>query len=457
MRLPLAVFLLTTPLLAWGLIRKLDIDQDDRRAFQIESFGFETGGQIKLELSNLELLIAVGDTRYDNKEEGFRLAFLLQRSDNEGSLPLDDSKCLHEEEADTEDTFVISLSSRRNWDKFTWEQRVEVPGYYHLYFSNCEEDTQVSFTLRLEEYNLSNGKRNYLSAGEASLPAWFWALSLLFLVQLGVWIRVLNSNKEHVKATHYLMTVVLALKVLATFAEAFRYHTLAVSGTHDTWSILFYIFSFMRGMLMFAVIVLIGTGWSTLKPFLTERDKQLMLVVLAVQAMVNVAIIVVSEETPGTANWVTWRDILHVLDIVCCLLILLPVIWSIRHLKQAVGEDAKDGKASRTLARLRSFRTFYLAIVSYVYFTRILVFLLEATLPFDYAWVGPVSGELATFAFFCATGYLFRPQTHNPYFLLSTEDEEEELGLIDELPITASSSSDAAAAAAVASAAATAV
>ena len=50
--------------------------------------------------------------------------------------------------------------------------------------------------LRLEEYNLSNGKRNYLSAGEASLPAWFWALSLLFLVQLGVWIRVLNSKKS---------------------------------------------------------------------------------------------------------------------------------------------------------------------------------------------------------------------------------------------------------------------
>ncbi len=33
-------------------------------------------------------------------------------------------------------------------------------------------------------------------------------------------------------------------------------------------------------MLFFAVIVLIGTGWSYMKPFLTDRDRQIMLAVM---------------------------------------------------------------------------------------------------------------------------------------------------------------------------------
>ena len=51
---------------------------------------------------------------------------------------------------------------------------------------------------------------------------------------------------------------------------------------------------------MFSVIVLIGTGWSYLKPFLTERDKQIMLVVFVVQVMVNIAVVVVDDESPGS-------------------------------------------------------------------------------------------------------------------------------------------------------------
>lgn len=172
---------------------------------------------------------------------------------------------------------------------------------------------------------------------------------------------------------------------------------------------------------MFIVIVLIGTGWSYLKPFLTERDKQVILVVLVVQLMVNIAAVVVDDTSPGYASWVTWRDIFHLMDMICCCLILLPIVWSIRHLRQAAGAD---GKAARNMARLKNFRTFYLLVVSYVYFTRIIVFLLDATLPFEISWLSNILSECASILFYTTTGYLFRPQANNPYLSLSHDDDD---------------------------------
>jgi len=153
-----------------------------------------------------------------------------------------------------------------------------------------------------------------------------------------------------------------------------------------------------------------------------------MLVVLVVELMVQIAMVVLDETTPGSAGWLTWRDILHLLDMVCCCVILLPIVWSIRHLRLAAQEDTKDGKAARNMARLTSFRTFYLLVVAYVYFTRIIVYLLGATLPFELTWLSTVFSEAANAAFYVITGYLFRPQSRNPYLPLEGEGDEELTG-----------------------------
>ena len=44
-----------------------------------------------------------------------------------------------------------------------------------------------------------------------------------------------------------------------------------------------YIVQFIDGMVMFAVILLIGTGWSFLKPYLHPREKRLLMTVLPMQ------------------------------------------------------------------------------------------------------------------------------------------------------------------------------
>ena len=47
-------------------------------------------------------------------------------------------------------------------------------------------------------------------------------------------------------------------------------------------------------------------------------------------------------------------------------------------------------------------------VVCYIYFTRIIVYLLESTLPFHFIWLAAAASELATLAFYIASGVSFR-------------------------------------------------
>ncbi len=86
------------------------------------------------------------------------------------------------------------------------------------------------------------------------------------------------------------------------------------------------------------------------------------------QVFANIAIVITTSESPAVRDWFTWRDIWHVLDIVCCLAILLPIAWQIKRLSET---SETDGKAARSLEKLTLFRSFYVAVVAYIYFTRI--------------------------------------------------------------------------------------
>lgn len=56
--------------------------------------------------------------------------------------------------------------------------------------------------------------------------------------------------------------------------------------------------------------------------------------------------------------------------------LLLFVDRSIRHLQEA---SQTDGKAAMNLRKLKLFQQFYVMLVSYIYFTRILIFMLRVS------------------------------------------------------------------------------
>jgi len=80
-----------------------------------------------------------------------------------------------------------------------------------------------------------------------------------------------------------MMAALLFFKTLSLLFEAVRYHYYSLNGFAEGWSIVYYIFAFIKGVMRFVVILLIGTGWSLLKPYLNDREKKIILIVLVLQ------------------------------------------------------------------------------------------------------------------------------------------------------------------------------
>eukprot|EP00201_Polytomella_parva_P002302 CAMPEP_0175082742 /NCGR_PEP_ID=MMETSP0052_2-20121109/26936_1 /TAXON_ID=51329 ORGANISM="Polytomella parva, Strain SAG 63-3" /NCGR_SAMPLE_ID=MMETSP0052_2 /ASSEMBLY_ACC=CAM_ASM_000194 /LENGTH=278 /DNA_ID=CAMNT_0016353995 /DNA_START=309 /DNA_END=1145 /DNA_ORIENTATION=+ len=268
----------------------------------------------------------------------------------------------------------------------------------------------------------SKGKKDFLSVGETQLVFMYWVAFALFAGCACAWASLIRRHRSKVHEIHILMLVLVVFKALTLLSQALMYHFIERSGRADGWNIAFYVFTFFRGILFFTVVVLIGNGWSYMRPFLGDREKRIIMIVLPLQIIANAAIIITEEESPALAEWFTWRDVLHLVDLVCCCAILFPIVWSIRHLREAA--EASD-KAAKSLETLTIFRQFYIMVVVYIYFTRIVVYLLRNTLEYEYTWVSEAASQGATLAFYVWTASKFKPNlTNNPYLKLEQNDVE---------------------------------
>ncbi|RZF32592.1 hypothetical protein LSTR_LSTR011039 [Laodelphax striatellus] len=304
-------------------------------------------------------------------------------------------------------------------------------GLYNLYFHNCRNYksekslVSVDFSVHITEVNRGD---NYLSAGEMPLPTLYFMTSLLFCMSGIFWVVILKKSKHPVFKIHYLMAVLVFLKSLSLLFHAINYHFIETKGEHvATWAILYYITHLLKGSVLFITIVLIGTGWTFIKHLLSEKDKKIFMIVIPLQVLANVANIIIEESEEGDIEHKTWIDVLMLVDLLCCGAILFPVVWSIRHLQEA---SHTDGKAAVSLRKLKLFRHFYIMIVCYIYFTRIIIYLLQLTVSFQYEWLDEMFREMVTYIFFVMTGYKFRPASANPYFQVNSEDEDEELDVV---------------------------
>ncbi|KAK1118582.1 hypothetical protein K0M31_014888 [Melipona bicolor] len=310
----------------------------------------------------------------------------------------------------------------------------EEEGLYNLYFHNCPNykyDSQVAldFTIQISEIN--NG--NFLSAGEMPLPILYFVMSLLFFLSGCFWVFILKRSKHPVFKIHYLMAVLVHLKAMSLFFHGINYHFIQTKGEHvAAWAILYYITHLLKGAVLFITIVLIGTGWTFIKHILADKDKKLFMIAIPLQVLANVAEIIIEESEEGDIEYKTWRDVFILVDLLCCGAIIFPVVWSIKHVEEAAHID---GKAAINLRKLKLFKHFYIMIFSYIYFTRIIVYLLKITVPFQYEWLDEMFREMSTYIFFVLTGYKFRAAAANPYFTLTNDetthaDEDDEMDVV---------------------------
>ncbi|KAF9689155.1 hypothetical protein SADUNF_Sadunf01G0062200 [Salix dunnii] len=212
---------------------------------------------------------------------------------------------------------------------------------YTLAFANCLTLLKVSMDVKSAMYNLDKGGkvRDYLSAGKTMLP----------------------QKRLTVYRIHFFMLAVVILKTMNLLCEAEEKSHIKRTGYAHGWDVLFYIFSFLKGITLFNLIVLIGTGWSFLKPYLQGKEKKVLMIVIPLQVVANIAQVMIDENGPYEQDW---------------------------NLREAA---RIDGKAAVNLMKLTLFR--------------VVVYALETITSYKYLWTSVVAGELATLAFYVFTGY----------------------------------------------------
>ncbi|KAL5560695.1 hypothetical protein UlMin_036906 [Ulmus minor] len=182
---------------------------------------------------------------------------------------------------------------------FNHSYPVTAPNEYSPFFANCTLGTSITRDVQTEVYNLDcNGSRDYLSASCTQLPSLFFLFSLVCLAFLGFWIYNLYTNKRSVHRIHFLMGGMLLMKALNLICATEDKHYVKVIGTPHVWDVLFHIFQFIRVILLFTVIILIGTGWSFFKPFLQEKEKNVLMIVIPLQVIANFGSVVIGETGP---------------------------------------------------------------------------------------------------------------------------------------------------------------
>ncbi|XP_049410178.1 protein CANDIDATE G-PROTEIN COUPLED RECEPTOR 7-like [Solanum stenotomum] len=429
-----ALFTITITLLiavAVAEIRSTQIRSDSRSTIPFDEFGYTHIGRLNLTATD----ISFSNQKTPLSQLGFFLCtldawvhVLEQLQEGEIHCPLESNLIKKVF------TFDQLQPSAR---EFSTSFIVSDANQFTLAFANCMPNLKVSMNVHSVMYNFNSktGQLDFLSAGKTALPVIYLLFFIVYVLLGGVWIYTLYRKRLTAYKVHFFMLAVLILKALDLLCEDEDKSYIKRTGTAHGWDVLFYIFSFLKGITLFTLIVLIGTGWSFVKPYLQDKEKKVLMIVIPLQVVANVAQVVIDETGPFGESSYTWKQVFLLVDIVCCCAVLFPIMWSIKNLREAA---KTDGKAAVNLMKLTLFRQYYIIVVCYIYFTRVVVYGLETITSYRYQWTSVVAAELATLAFYVFTGYNFRPKVHNPYFAIDDEEEEaasEALKLEDEFEL----------------------
>jgi G protein-coupled receptor 107 len=425
-------------------------------------FGFLQGGHFELVVRRFELVDLQQKkkkSRGDSSISSSRIsqvepAFLLKRFANEAeftrysySIQANTSACAFEYQVDDDDVLagddeldpdqpVSSIESANeillsmkapssgsgSVTGITYEFKKGEEGLYFLMYQVCPymPNLQSNFRVEYHWYNLDRfGTRSYLSAGEMDLPMIFLYFSFSYLLCLVTWATNLwniqsggmglfvkssshtSQRRPTIYAIHHFMTVLLMLKFLSVLTESIRYHFFRIHGHAQAWTVIYYAVTFIKGMFLFTLILLIGSGWSIVKPYLNARDKMIMMTVLLLQMINNLALVALSQKIEGEGGFDQWRALLHLVDIMCCCAVLFPLVWQLNALEKSIGEgeeqegedglvvvvnsnELEEGEKGDIIEKLKLFRSFYLLVMAYIYATRILVYLLSTSLDYQH-------------------------------------------------------------------------
>ncbi|KAF9434953.1 hypothetical protein BGZ76_007128, partial [Entomortierella beljakovae] len=316
---------------------ELFIFEDSRSLIYIGSFGFLPGGTLDMNLQDLKVVPYEGD-----KGEEKRIGFLIQKgaaeSDGvewEGACILDDP--YYKDEMDQQRSEFIPLDITKK--EFNYHHDI-VQGeeeMWDMMFINCPMSS-ITFRMKTTEVNPNN---NYLSAGDIPLPKVYAASAVAYFAASVLWLSMLLKKDAKVFWPHKLMFVLAVMIGIQKTFQAIKVHYMGTGVDSEGWTIMFYIFAFLKGSLSILIITLIASGWMFIKPFLSQKDKKIILVIIPLQILSNVASTISNETAIGSINWSFWTQVFPMVDLLSCLVILGVIVQTQKHLGEAVETEGK--------------------------------------------------------------------------------------------------------------------
>ncbi|KAG5547150.1 hypothetical protein RHGRI_012987 [Rhododendron griersonianum] len=216
------------------------------------------------------------------------------------------------------------------------------------------------------------------------------------------------------------------MKSLNLFFEAEDKHYIKVTRTPHGWDIWFYLFHCLRALLLLTVIMLIGTGWTILKPRLHANDKKILAVGVTIQVITNIAHVYTDETGLSNSNYLYLSLALFLFDYLGFAIVFVPVFSSIKTLKEAA---ETDGTAARNLGKMRLLG--YFNVCAFTFWVLKWAWISVRDIRDDdcsLEWLFVTVVETVTLGCYMGMFYLFRPEEQNEYFVV--EDEEMALATI---------------------------
>ncbi|KAI8089974.1 lung seven transmembrane receptor-domain-containing protein [Halteromyces radiatus] len=405
----------------------LELENDERKLVEVAEFGYLAGGQLNLTVENYKL---------SNESSPGMVAFYIRKGHSVGnafsdenhiqpsrivrSCYLENSFVKDEQDDQVAEVREIPLSGLQPWTtSLTVGDHEE--GVWEVLLVNCK-DSLISLKLTVNEVNPGN---NHLPAGDSPLPLVYGLSSLIYLSAALYWTTLLIFGKDtKVFRAHWLMLILMITIVINKSLQSAKYHYMKIGLLSEGWSIGFYVFASIKGLLSVFIIVLLASGWMFIKPFLSTKDKRVISIVVPLQILSNVASAIGSEAAIGSVDWPFWNMMFPIVDLVACGIVL----WTILQTRKNLGAGSSaDGKETDVLEKYKLWSTFYVVTLIYFYVTRIVVQLLQFALPFQYVtWLGEAVNEAATLSFYIFIGWKFRPYANNPYMQVANDDLDEE-------------------------------
>ncbi|KAM0904252.1 hypothetical protein ACQ4PT_018133 [Festuca glaucescens] len=275
----LAALLVALQLLhvAHGEIKTTPIASDSRPVILFEEFGFKPGGVAEVSVSGVSWSVPERSQlqAVDPGLMGFMLIsntlFFKITNESEYAEETGAAFCPLTSE------YVMPLFRLKDVGpdgKGRGSVTIPAADQYTVLFSSCQDGVEVTMDVRTEMYNLVGGNgRDYLPVGLLPLPGIFAVASAVYFAFLAAWVFVCVRQRATAERIHAVMGALLLFKALKLACAAEDSCYVERTGTAHGWDVAFYVFGFFKGILLFTVIVLIGTGWSFLKPYLQVRTR----------------------------------------------------------------------------------------------------------------------------------------------------------------------------------------